>query len=585
MAIPEDFKNELLSRVSISQVVGSSLTWDPRKSQPEKGDYWACCPFHSEKTPSFHVDDAKGYYYCFGCHEKGNAITYLRNTRNIGFREAIEALAAMVGMEVPKATKEDREKTDRRATLYAVCEAAAKFYREALLSNDGAPVRKYLSERGVSARTRDKFQIGFAPPNGGNLIGSLRTKGFSEKSMMEAGLVAKSDRDGSLYCRFRNRLMFPISTPSGRTIAFGGRALAANENAKYLNSPETEVFSKGSCLFNLGPARDACRGDRRLLVVEGYMDVISLHQSGIESCVAPLGTAVTESHLRQLWRVSSKPVFALDGDEAGMRAAKRVAQIALPHLQPGRSIDFCIMPDGADPDDLVRRSGPDAMLSLIAEPVPLAGFLWQAEARARNLSTPEARAEFEAALFKSAQSIKDTTVKRHYQEFFKERLGSRRSGAGKRLMSRTQWERGGRQQGLFLEPTPELRSSSLVKGGSGPVSSKQHRETFVLWLCLFTPAIVTECLEALENLEMSVEDNRRVLSGILNHFNRTENSAADFQDLVAGEVGMSLVNSIVRSGREAAFPAISEAPNAEVRLTAARSALIEEILKRPAAPK
>ena len=455
MSIPDDFKNELLDRVSLAQVIGATLNWDQRKSQPAKGDYWACCPFHGEKTPSFHVDDRKGYYYCFGCHEKGNAISYLRKTRNMGFREAIEFLAGMVGMRVPEPTKRDREKADRVSTLQQVCEEASSFFQKSLRSDLGAPTRSYLAERGVSDRTQRRFRIGYAPA-GGELIAHLAERGISQQQMLDAGLVAKSERNDDLYCRFRDRLMFPISNTSGRTIAFGGRAMGSGVPAKYLNSPETDLFSKGSCLYNHGPARDACRGEDPLLVVEGYMDVVSLQQAGIESCVAPLGTAVTETQLRHIWRMAQKPVLALDGDVAGLRAAERTARLALPLLSPGRTLEFCIMPEGEDPDDVVRRLGKDGMLEMAGKAIPLAEFLWQRETRNRDLSRPENRAEFEESLMRSVRTIKNQTVKKYYLEHFESRLGTRTSKGGQGGLVRESRSR--RQRPEAIAPTPELRN-------------------------------------------------------------------------------------------------------------------------------
>ena len=577
MSIPDDFKNELLDRASLAQVIGTSLNWDQRKSQPAKGDYWACCPFHGEKTPSFHVDDRKGYYYCFGCHEKGNAISYLRKTRNMGFREAIEFLAGMVGMRVPEVTRQAREKADRASALQQVCEEASSFFQKSLRSDLGAPTRSYLAERGVSEKTQRRFRIGYAPA-GGELIAHLGGRGISQQQMLDAGLVAKSERNDDLYCRFRDRLMFPISNTGGRTIAFGARAMGSGVPAKYLNSPETDLFSKGSCLYNHGPAREACRGKDPLLVVEGYMDVVSLQQAGIESCVAPLGTAVTETQLRHIWRMAPKPVLALDGDVAGLRAAERTARLALPLLSPGRTLEFCIMPEGEDPDDVVRRQGKDGMLEMVGKAIPLAEFLWLRETRNRDLSRPEYRAEFEESLLRSIRTIRDRTVKKYYLEHFESRLGGRTAkGDQGGFVGKTRLRRRSREA---IAPTSELLNSRLARANPDSKEFQDGRETFVLGICLSVPGLVTECLEMLESLELQCGENQRVLYSITGNNEIAAEAGDRFRDAVERDVGDELVRSILESRDFTKSPVLKGIRmDPGNRLERAKVAISEEIRK------
>lgn len=577
MSIPDDFKAELLDRVSLAQVVGATLNWDQRKSQPGKGDYWACCPFHGEKTPSFHVDDSKGYYYCFGCHEKGNAISYLRKTRNMGFREAIEFLAGMVGMRVPEPTRQAREKADRVSMLQQVCEEASSFFQKSLRSDLGAPTRGYLTERGVSEGTQRRFRIGYAPA-GGELIAHLAERGISQQQMLDAGLVAKSERNDDLYCRFRDRLMFPISNTRGRTIAFGGRAMGSGVPAKYLNSPETDLFSKGSCLYNHGPARDACRGNDPLLVVEGYMDVVSLQQAGIECCVAPLGTAVTETQLRHIWRMAPKPVLALDGDVAGLRAAERTARLALPLLSPGRTLEFCIMPEGEDPDDVVRRLGKDGMLEMVGRAIPLAEFLWLRETRNRDLSRPENRAEFEESLLRSVRTIRDRTVRKYYLEHIESKLGGRTAKGGQGVLVGKFRSR--HQRPEAIAPTPELRNSLLAKAEPNSKEFQERREAFVLGICLSVPGVVTECLETLESLELHCGDNPRILFSITGNNEIAAESGDRFRDAVARDVGEELIRGILESKEFTNSPVVKGIRmDPGYRLERARAAIFEEIRK------
>ena len=357
MSLPPGFLDELRTRTSLSQVVGRKVLWDNRKSNQGKGDMWAPCPFHQEKSASFHVEDRKGYYYCFGCHAKGDAISFVRETENVGFMEAVEILAQEAGMTMPKRDPQAQQKADRRTELAEVMEAAAGFFRLQLRTGQGGAARDYLARRGMSEATQEQFGIGFAPDGWQNLWDHLQGKGVPAELIQAAGLVRESSKGGKPYDVFRNRIMFPIRDARGRCIAFGGRAMDPNDNAKYLNSPETELFDKGRNLYNHGPAREAAGKGAPLIVAEGYMDVIALVEAGFGAAVAPLGTAVTESQLQLLWRISDEPIVALDGDAAGLRAAYRVIDLALPLMEAGKSLRFALMPEGKDPDDLIRAEG------------------------------------------------------------------------------------------------------------------------------------------------------------------------------------------------------------------------------------
>ena len=321
MSLPPGFLDELRSRTSLSQVVGRKVMWDTRKSNQGKGDMWAPCPFHQEKTASFHVDDRKGYYYCFGCHAKGDALNFVQETENVGFMEAVEILAREAGMPIPKSDPKAQAKADRRTQLAEVMEQAVQFFRLQLKRAVAEEARAYLARRGLAQDTQDRFDIGFAPDGWQNLWDHLTGKGVAEDLILGAGLAKPSNKGKRPYDVFRNRIMFPIRDARGRCIAFGGRAMDPNDNAKYLNSPETELFDKGHNLYNHGPARQASGKGQPLIVAEGYMDVIALSEAGFGATVAPLGTAITENQLHLLWRISPEPVIALDGDTAGVRAA------------------------------------------------------------------------------------------------------------------------------------------------------------------------------------------------------------------------------------------------------------------------
>jgi DNA primase len=324
MSLPPGFLDELRTRISLSQVVGRKVVWDMRKSNQGKGDMWAPCPFHQEKSASFHADDRKGFYYCFGCQAKGDALTFIMETENLGFMEAVELLAREAGLPMPARDPQAAKKADRRSQLVEVMEEAVKYFRLQLKTAGGLTAREYLDRRGLDATAQDRWEIGWAPDARQGVFAALTAKGFAPDLIVDSGVCAASDDGRPPYDRFRGRIIFPIRDGRGRAISLGGRSLDPNARAKYLNGPETELFDKGRNLFNLGPAREAAGKGKPLIVAEGYMDVIALCEAGFTATVAPLGTAVTEDQLRLMWRVSPEPVIALDGDTAGLRAALRM---------------------------------------------------------------------------------------------------------------------------------------------------------------------------------------------------------------------------------------------------------------------
>ena len=391
MSLPPNFLDDLRTRTSLSQVVGRKVMWDSRKSNQGKGDMWAPCPFHQEKTASFHVDDRKGYYYCFGCHAKGDAISFIRETENVGFMEAIEILAGEAGMQMPARDPKAQEKADRRTQLVEVMEIAVQFFRLQLKTAAGAASRDYLAGRGLSETALERWEIGFAPDGWQNLWDHLKAKNIEDELILAAGLAKASQKGKKPYDTFRNRIMFPIRDARGRAIAFGGRAMDPDDNAKYLNSPETELFDKGRTLYNHAPAREAAGKGQPLVVAEGYMDVIALAEAGFTAAVAPLGTAVTEDQLRLMWRIAPEPVVALDGDRAGLQAAMRVIDLALPLLEAGQSVRFAMMPEGLDPDDLIKAQGKGAMTTLVEGAIPMVSLLWRRETEGKNFDSPRAQ--------------------------------------------------------------------------------------------------------------------------------------------------------------------------------------------------
>ncbi|ABV93998.1 DNA primase [Dinoroseobacter shibae DFL 12 = DSM 16493] len=460
MSLPPGFLDELRSRVSMAQVAGRKLIWDMRKSQQGKGDMWAPCPFHQEKTASFHVDDRKGYYYCFGCHAKGDAISFVRETENVGFMEAVEILAAEAGMPMPARDPQAAAKADRRTQLSEVAEQAVQFFRLNLKTAAAAEARAYLVRRGLSEEAQARWEIGFAPDGWQHLWDHLRGKGVAEDLILDAGLAKPSRKEGGRpYDVFRNRIMFPIRDARGRAIAFGGRAMDPEDGAKYLNSPETELFDKSRVLFNHARAREAAGKSSPLIVAEGYMDVIALSEAGFAGAVAPLGTAVTEPQLELLWRISPEPVFALDGDRAGLQAGQRVVDLALPLITAGKSMRFCILPEKQDPDDVIRAGGAEAMATLLDQAKPMVELLWQRETAGKVFDSPERKAALGKALRQAVAKITDPTIKQHYGQEVKTRLDALFGyGPSKgRSGPAGPWRKRG-QEG----PTQTTRSSALV---------------------------------------------------------------------------------------------------------------------------
>ncbi|MFO8154598.1 MAG: DNA primase [Pseudomonadota bacterium] len=367
--IPQNFIDELMSRTDIVEVINERV---PLKKKGR--EYAACCPFHDERTPSFYVSPQKQFYHCFGCGAHGTALGFLMDYANMGFVEAVEDLAGRQGLEIPREGGEDGPRPPSRDPLYTMVEMADRWYRAQLREHRAAGrAVSYLKGRGISGRTARDFGLGYAPPGYDNLMPALGGDETTRKRLVETGLLIERE-DGRTYDRFRDRILFPIRDHRGRTLGFGGRLLEDGE-PKYLNSPETPLFHKGHELYGLYEARQALRRIERLLVVEGYMDVIALAEYGLRHAVATLGTATTADHLQRLFRVCEEVIFCFDGDRAGRDAAWRAVENALPVLRDGRRIRFLFLPDGDDPDTLVRREGREAFAALETRAEPLEDYL------------------------------------------------------------------------------------------------------------------------------------------------------------------------------------------------------------------
>ena len=382
-------------------------------------EHLGLCPFHQEKTPSFTVSEAKGFYHCFGCGQHGNAIDFVMALEGLDFGQAISRLAELTGLPAPRRAGTGEPPVDR--TLYAVNEAAARWLAGRLESAQGAEAAAYLARRGLDRATILRFGLGYAPSDRTALKRALQAEGYGESSAIEAGLLVQPEDGGPSFDRFRHRVMFPIHDRRGRIVGFGGRALG-EARAKYLNTPDTPLFHKGELLYGLALARAAVREHGTVIVAEGYMDVIALAQAGFANAVAPLGTAVTEAQLALLWQQADEPVVCLDGDEAGLRAAHRLIERALPVLSAGKSLRFALLPPGQDPDSILRRRGRHFLAKVIAEAVPLHELLWSRETASRSLQVPQQRLMVEKRFRELAATIPDRTLSRLFLGAFFKRL-------------------------------------------------------------------------------------------------------------------------------------------------------------------
>jgi DNA primase len=482
MTLSPAWLDELRARTLLSSVIG------PTVKLIRAGREWkACCPFHNEKTPSFTINDDKGFYHCFGCGAHGDAIRFLTDQRGLPFMDAVKELAAKAGMEVPAPDPQARERAERTASLTDVMAACQRWFAEQLQGIDGASAREYLKKRDIDSAQIARFGIGLAPEGRSRLKSALASIG--EDKLVETGMLIQPEEGGKEpYDRFRGRLMIPIRDQRGRVIAFGGRILGEGE-PKYLNSPDTPLFDKGRTLYNIDRAGPASRQAKRLIVVEGYMDVIALDRAGITEVVAPNGTAVTEAQLEKMWRLDPAPILCFDGDSAGKKAAIRAALRALPHIGPERTLRFVELPAGLDPDDLVRSGGREAVEALLAEPEPLDQRLWRHERDAQPLTTPEALAGLRQRLIEHSQAIADPELRRLYRDQWLARFEAE---AGQvRPPFRRDFRPSARRPGKWAPPEPPTSDTARRIARAG-IDSATAR-ALILGFAQFPEALAAHC--------------------------------------------------------------------------------------------
>jgi DNA primase len=543
MRFTPQFLDDLKVRLPVSEVVGRRV-----KLQKAGREWKGLSPFNKEKTASFFVNDQKQAWFDFSSGKNGSIFDFVMLTEGVAFPEAVERLANMAGMPLPKYSREEEARDEKRKTLHDVMELAAKFFETTLAGRLGAKARGYLADRSLDSSIQLKFRLGYAPAERFALKEHLGGQGVSVEDMIETGLLISGDDIPVPYDRFRDRVMFPIADFRGRIVGFGGRALAADAPAKYLNSPETPLFHKGANLYNGAAARQAAHDGAPLIVVEGYVDVIQMVGAGFLQTVAPLGTALTERQLQILWRMADEPILCFDGDSAGVRAAHRAVDLALPLLEPGKSLRFALLPEKQDPDDLIRASGAEAMGQVIAAARPLVDMIWGRETGAGVFDTPERRAALEARLREIARAIGDESVRRHYGQAFAERVAAffpppQRASGEWRAANR----RGGRDSSSSTRYPPlAIRSSSIPVSDRlrrsqllGKHAAIPFREVVLAMTMVGHPALLARHMDDFTHLEFGNADLDRLRGAVIDivahgHDDDGELDATTLRESLAG---------------------------------------------------
>jgi DNA primase len=588
MTLSPQFLDELRARTTLSAVISPTV-----KLIKAGREYKACCPFHNEKTPSFTVNDEKHFYHCFGCGAHGDAIRFLTDARGLPFMDAVRELAGKAGIDVPAADPRMRDQAERSADLTDVMASAQKWFADALQGIDGGEARRYLAQRGIDAGTVARFGLGLAPQGRNKLKAALIHLG--EDKLVDTGMLIRPDEPGKeSYDRFRGRLMFPIRDQRGRVIAFGGRILGDGE-PKYLNSPETILFDKGRTLYNIDRAGPASRKANRLIVVEGYMDVIALDRAGIVEAVAPNGTALTEAQLERMWRLAAAPILCFDGDGAGQKASIRAAARALPHLGPERTLRFVALPAGQDPDDVVKAGGRAAIEEVLENAEPLVERLWRHERDLAVLDTPEARAGLKQRLLDHAATIGDPSLKQLYRDEWLQRFDALvrpqrgGGGGGGGFTTRVPWKKN--KEGRFVPPPAPASAAARSIAASG--TDRATARALVLGHALFPQAIAdhVEALAALpipDKAAATIRDrlidlamagdllDRESVAPIL----QDADTAAAWRDVSkGGDIGFSFTRSdcdaeVARRDLGSAIEALAATSEIEAALIAATQRLV-----------
>lgn len=542
MQFGEHFIEELKARVRPSDVVGKHV-----KLKRQGREFAGLSPFTNEKTPSFFVNDEKGFYHCFSSGKHGDAISFLMEIEGLSFPEAVERLAGMAGMELPARDPQAEARAASNKKTISWIERSKEFFEKSLRREIGKEARAYLKGRGLTGEDCKRFGIGFAPNDFNALVDELTQQGASMDRLVASGMVIRPDddrQDKKPWDRFRNRIMFPITDTRGRLIAFGGRAMEKDAKAKYLNSPETSIFHKGKVLYRYPEARKALHspgnGARGLIVAEGYMDVIALVRAGFEHACAPLGTALTEDQLMLLWRAGPEPTLCFDGDKAGLRAAFRSVERALPLLRPGQTLRFAMLPDGLDPDDLIRAKGAEAMKRVLEKSVPLVDMLWRREVEREQLDSPEAKAGLKKRIFEVLREISDQSVREQYQTALLGRFDKE--------FGRPKWTPGGNKSGWSKSWGGKQKPTKSQQAKMLPEAQQVARERRLIGAVLEWPEMLAHIDQTLFGLKFTSPTCESLQNALLNYWQDT--IAVDKRALIAHIEGEGLAAAIKPFKRE-----------------------------------
>ena len=526
MAFSPRFLDELRERVSLAEIVGRRVKLIRRGRE-----FVGLCPFHNEKTPSFNVVEDKGFFHCFGCGAHGDAIGFLMQTESVSFREAVEELARRAGLEVPIETPEERQRQQQAATLYDVCEAACVFFQQQLRTSAGKSGLEYLLRRGLEEGAIAKYRLGWAPDTRDFLKRALKSH-FPEELLIAAGLLRRSER-GETYDFFRGRVVFPIANRSGKIIGFGARTLG-DDQPKYLNSPDTPIFDKGQTLYGLHWAREAAKSEWPPVIVEGYTDAISMQVAGFSRAVAPLGTALTEYQLLELWKLAPEPVICFDGDAAGQRAANRALDRALPLLKPDVTLRFVILPEKEDPDLYVKSKGVDTMRGDIRSAIPISEFLWLQATEGKSPSffnTPEKIIKLESRIKGRIEKIADQTIKRNYQRFLYDKIWN--------LRDHQRQAKFRKKAGAKLSETVLLRGVNF--SAVGQESQRRNIQLMLIAMAVYQPEVAVAKVESLSSFEFADRDLYAIWQVVLEEiWGKAKADAEILRTAIFDRIGVSL---------------------------------------------
>lgn len=543
MAFPQNFLEEIKNRIAVSDIVARKV-----KLQRRGREFVGLSPFKPEKTPSFTVNDDKQFYHCFATGKHGSIFDFIMETEGLSFPEAVERLASEAGMQMPERDPRAAERAQKQAGLVDVTELSAKWFQAQLKTPAADAARAYLTKRGVSDEMIERFGIGYAPPARTALVEALSARQVGLDKLVEAGMAIAPDDGKAPYDRFRDRIMFPIADARGRVIAFGGRAMSADAPAKYLNSPETPLFHKSHVLYNFAQARQPSYDSNSVMIAEGYMDVVGMARAGMYNAVAGLGTAITEQQINLAWRLAAEPVMCLDGDQAGLRAAYRAADRALPLLKPGYSLRFAILPPGKDPDDVVAEGGAEAMQALIGKAMSLIDLIWEREIEAAPWDTPERAAALKKRLRDVINAVGDRDVKTLYGQEIKKRLD--------KLLGETDVpyrQNAGRQssqkQRFRTQPTSEARRSALATGAD----DWSPREALIVLCVLHHPALLLAQRDTFEGVELKTTALEQLRFDIIDYFDGLDATSASADGLD----NASLAGHLISEGKQDIYQRLS----------------------------